>query len=81
MKKMFFSASLLAIVLMISLQLNCTVTLPPPPPPEETVIAAPPYPGAVWVRGHWQWRRWHHRYVWAPGHWKVMRQGVWVIVR
>ena len=29
--------------------------------------AGPPYPYAIWVRGHWAWRG---RWVWMPGHWR-----------
>jgi hypothetical protein len=80
MQKLFLTGAMTFIVAVLSLQLDCTVTIPPPPP-EEMVVAPPPRPGAVWVRGHWVWRRWHHRYVWVPGHWKVRRHGVWVIIR
>ena len=43
---------------------------PLPPPPKEEIITVAPYPGAVWVRGHWQWRRRVREYVWIPGHWR-----------
>jgi hypothetical protein len=62
---------------LLLLQMNC---VPPPPSPRSVVVPASPRPGAVWVTGHWQWRRWHHEYVWIPGHWKIRRGHVWVIV-
>jgi hypothetical protein len=54
--------------------------VPPPPPPRTVVVPARPYPDAVWMPGHWQWRRWRHEYVWVPGHWKVRRGHAWVII-
>ncbi len=48
---------------------NCAATLPPPPNRVE-IVAASPYPGAVWVHGHWRWSRWYHQWVWVPGHWR-----------
>ncbi len=81
MRKMILSACAIIFISTLAVHLNCAVMLPPPIPPEEMVIVPPPYPDAVRVNGHWQWRRWQHRYVWVPGHWKVRRHGVWVIVR
>ncbi len=40
------------------------------PPQRVEVIPAAPYPGAVWVPGHWQLRRHRREYVWVPGHWR-----------
>jgi len=37
------------------------------PPARVEVIPAPPYRGAVWVRGYWF--RGRHAWVWVPGHW------------
>lgn len=39
----------------------------PPPDQYEEVQTVAPYPGGVWVRGHWRWRG--GRYQWMPGHW------------
>jgi len=80
MKKMPVVGILLAAAMVCALQLNCVFTVPPPPPPQEAIIAPAPYPDAVWVRGYWQWGRWHHHYKWVPGHWKIRRHGVWVII-
>ena len=43
---------------------------PAPPAPKVEVITVAPYPGAVWVPGHWQWRRRAREYVWILGHWR-----------
>jgi hypothetical protein len=32
-------------------------------------LAVPPYPGAVWVRGHWSWNAYLGRSIWIAGHW------------
>ena len=49
----------------------------PPPPVRVEVRPVSPYKTAVWIPGHWQWKR--GRYVWVPGHWKQARAGyVWV---
>jgi hypothetical protein len=78
-----FSLKRLLVVAMLALSLgaDCVYTIPPPPPPAVVVNSPRPYPGAVWVEGHWKWGRWRHHYVWMPGHWKVRRHNVWVIVR
>ena len=48
-----------------------------PPPEQIEVVGLAPYPGAVWVRGHWQWTG--GRYHWFPGHWERPRNGyIWV---
>jgi hypothetical protein len=61
---------------------GCAAVMPPPPlPADELVVRAPPSPGAAWVRGHWQWRGWQHRYVLVRGHWNLRRHHVRVIVR
>jgi len=36
-------------------------------------LAVPPYPGAVWVRGHWAWNRYLGRSIWISGHWVDVR--------
>lgn len=41
---------------------------PAPPPPRVEVVTIAPAPKAVWVPGHWVWRR--GAYVWVPGHWR-----------
>jgi hypothetical protein len=50
---------------------------------------APPYPGAVWIPGEWEWRGNHYVYLhgyyvqpsgreWIPGHWRETPGGyVW----
>ena len=54
------------------------VSQPMPPPRVEVVQTVAPYSGAVWVRGHWQWRGggWY----WVSGRWsRPARPGtVWV---
>ena len=37
------------------------------PAPRVEVRGRIPYPGAVWVQGHWNRR--HGDWVWIPGHW------------
>lgn len=46
-----------------------------PPQPRVVVHTPPPapYPGAVWVRGHWQWNG--HSHVWVDGHYMQPRAG------
>ncbi|RMF60706.1 MAG: hypothetical protein D6748_03505 [Calditrichaeota bacterium] len=49
------------------------------PPPAIKVEIRPfkPFPNAVWIPGHWSWKRGH--YVWVKGHWVKQRKGfVWV---
>ena len=49
------------------------------PPRRKGVIIKPakPYRQAVWLSGHWKWRK--ARYVWVVGHWVKPRRGyVWV---
>ncbi len=47
------------------------VARPGPPPPPRAVVVVPgaPWPGAVWVRGHYIWQPRWGRYRWVPGHW------------
>jgi hypothetical protein len=40
---------------------------PPPPDRVEVIPARPGYPGAYWVRGHWE--RYRRGWVWRPGRW------------
>jgi hypothetical protein len=44
----------------------------PPPPPQE-VRPAPPFEGAVWVPGYWQWQG--HQHVWVAGTWSAQPHG------
>ena len=48
------------------------VVRPRPYAPARTLVVEEyghrPYPGAVWVSGHWVTR--HHHRVWEPGHWR-----------
>ncbi len=64
------------------------------PPPAVKVEFKPvkPFRQAIWIPGHWTWKRGHyvwvsgywvkarHGYVWVPGHW-VKRHRGWVWVR
>lgn len=44
-----------------------------PPPPRVEVVGVAPYPGYVWIGGHWTWHgRGHH---WVPGRWDAPRHG------
>jgi len=43
------------------------------PPPRREVVMERPFPGAVWVPGHWHWRWWTGSYVWVRGHWQGRR--------
>jgi hypothetical protein len=60
--------------------LGCAATVPPPPPERVVVVPARPHPAAIWVNGHWAWKRWRHEYVWVPGHWKYRRGNRWIVV-
>jgi hypothetical protein len=71
---------LLGILIIASLMVDVSCVPPPPPPARAMVVPPPPRPDAMWVPGHYQWRRWRHEYVWVPGHYKVRRGGVWVII-
>lgn len=43
---------------------------PAPPPLKVEIRTAPPYKTAVWVPGHWEWKRRQRGYVWVSGHWR-----------
>jgi len=49
-----------------------------PPEPRMEIYGTPPYPHAVWIPGHWDYRR--GDWVWVPGHWKKRPRphSVWV---
>jgi hypothetical protein len=48
-----------------------------PPPVQVETRPAPPYQGAIWVEGYWNWSG--GQYVWVPGRWDRGRRGyVWV---
>jgi WXXGXW repeat (2 copies) len=51
---------------------DAVVTAPPPPPREE-IIGVAPYPGYVWLGGHWGWSGRSH--VWIGGRWDAPRRG------
>ncbi len=72
MRREIFLGSLALLVLFASGCARKVVVYdqPIPPPPKVEIRTACPYPGAVWVPGHWQWRGRGRGYVWAPGHWK-----------
>jgi hypothetical protein len=48
------------------------------PGPGPNVVYASPGPGAVWIRGHWEWEG--GRRVWWPGYWEYppYAGGVWI---
>jgi hypothetical protein len=64
-------ALLIAIALLAILASGCVAYVrPAPPPPRVEVMDLGPYPAAVWVPGHWQWRPRIGEYVWIPGRWR-----------
>jgi hypothetical protein len=42
---------------------------PPPPPARVEVVPVAPYPGAIWVGGHWVHYR-HRGWIWVGGYWR-----------
>ena len=47
---------------------GCVATVRTGPPPARVEIRpAVPYPEAVWVEGHWEFR--HGEWMWSPGYW------------
>jgi hypothetical protein len=78
--KFFFTVLTLGLILMFST--NCAsrtiYVVKAPPAAKVTVVKTPaPYPRAVWVNGHWNWRS--GKYVWVNGYWRKPRHGfVWV---
>ncbi|MCI4441194.1 hypothetical protein [Tibeticola sp.] len=38
----------------------------PPPPPRYEWVPPPPFVGAIWIAGFWEWR---NGWVWVPGRW------------
>ena len=49
----------------------CAVEVRPAMPADEVeVVPAPPYAGAVWIKGFWDWNPGFHRWVWTRGHWR-----------
>jgi hypothetical protein len=49
----------------------------PPPVVKVDKKPAKPFPNALWIDGHWAWKR--GKYVWISGHWVKPRPGyVWV---
>ena len=53
--------------------------VPPAPAYYPEVVGIAPYPGAVWMRGHWLWRPYARRYAWIGGYWNSPhpRYGYW----
>lgn len=48
-----------------------------PPPPRAEIVTVAPFPGAIWIGGHWRWNG--RAYFWTPGHWQARRVGwIWV---
>jgi hypothetical protein len=70
----------LAIAAFLSAGLECAGTRPPPPSEPVIVVPAQPHPQAVWVQGHYVWKRWQRSWVWVPGHWQIKQGRHWVIV-
>lgn len=83
------AAAFFGIVLAVAI-MGCVaeVRTPAPPPPRVEVRPAVPYPDAVWVEGHWEFRggswvwlpgcwsaRPHARAVWVQGHWRETPNG------
>ena len=63
MKKAF---CLIAAVILIPFLSGCTTYVQGPPPGQAVVVGPAPYPGAVWVPGHYgPYGGWH------PGHWRA----------
>lgn len=60
---------------------HVTTSREPPPPPAATLDhGPPPYAGAAWVEGHWEWDG--LQYVWVDGYWidlptGSVRQATW----
>jgi len=60
---MAFSASVLALTLVLGN--GCVVAPPGPPPPPAPLVetyGVAPYPDGVWVGGAWEWHGDHRRY-------------------
>jgi len=65
--------------LVLSTLSGCTTVVRTPPPPAQVEIRpAPPFRGAVWISGHWNYK--HGNWVWVPGHWKSppWPKAIWV---
>jgi len=76
MKRQKFAVSyLLPFIVMFVLAVCAptTVALREPPPPRHERVTAKPFPNAVWIGGHWQWKG--GKYVWVSGHWVKKRPG------
>ena len=79
MQKIFLLGIAL-IIITISTLAGCAtvVRMPPPPPARVEIRPAPPTYRAVWINGHWKYKRNH--WVWVSGHW-IKRPGpkaIWV---
>ena len=63
---------MMTIFLIISVFFTGCVYVVKPAPPARKVEIMPtkPHPKAVWVPGHWKWKRRARRYIWVPGHWR-----------
>lgn len=72
MKNLF---ALTGLLLVMFFALGCTRTVvihdrPPVPVPKVEVRPAAPYRQAVWVPGHWEYRKRCNCYVWISGSWR-----------
>jgi hypothetical protein len=65
---------------LVALNAQCAGMRPPPPAEPVVVIPVRPHPEAVWVNGHYVWKRRVHEWVWVPGHWQIRRGNHWVVV-
>jgi predicted small lipoprotein YifL len=65
MKKIFLSFMALFFLACSSLA-GCTTHVHSPP--SKVIIKPDTPPKAVWVKGHWKYKRGH--LIWVPGHWR-----------
>jgi hypothetical protein len=70
MKSTLIAMCLLAIILAGCAGL--ALDRPQVPPAKPEIIPVKPYPQAVWVPGHWEWKGTDLGYVWFPGHWRKL---------
>ncbi|MDA8091999.1 MAG: hypothetical protein M0Z61_17475 [Nitrospiraceae bacterium] len=88
MKKYFFQFLAAVMISLGAAGCVAVVRTPAPPAPIYEVIGVAPFPGAVWIEGHWVYRsggwRWVRGHwarrpwrgaVWQRGHWRETRNG------